>query len=114
LAALVQAIFDESDGTYGYRRVHAALARQDEDCDPELVRDITPPPSCSTSLEPKQDQTGVGPVAIPRSPHPKSWIHNRVSQRPYGADFRYGPWVWILGTVGCRRPNKTSPGRSTR
>ena len=28
LAALIQAIFDESDGTYGYRRVHAALTRQ--------------------------------------------------------------------------------------
>jgi hypothetical protein len=28
LATLIQAIFDESDGTYGYRRVHAALARQ--------------------------------------------------------------------------------------
>jgi hypothetical protein len=26
LTALVEAIFDESDGTYGYRRVHAALA----------------------------------------------------------------------------------------
>jgi hypothetical protein len=66
LAALVQAIFDESDGTYGYRRVHAALARQDEDCDPELVRDITSPPSCSTSLEPKQDQTFVSPAALPQ------------------------------------------------
>ena len=40
LAALVQAIFDESEGTYGYRRVHAALARQGESCGPELVRDI--------------------------------------------------------------------------
>ena len=40
LAALIQAIFDESDGTYGYRRVHAALARQGEGCGPELVRDL--------------------------------------------------------------------------
>jgi putative transposase len=40
LAALVQAIFDESDGTYGYRRVHAALARQGEGYGPELVRDL--------------------------------------------------------------------------
>jgi putative transposase len=40
LAALIQAIFDESDGTYGYRRVHAALARQGDDCGPELVRDL--------------------------------------------------------------------------
>jgi putative transposase len=40
LAALIQAIFDESDGTYGYRRVHAALARQGDRCGPELVRNI--------------------------------------------------------------------------
>ena len=40
LAALIQAIFDESEGTYGYRRVHAALARHGEGCGPELVRDL--------------------------------------------------------------------------
>lgn len=41
LTALIQAIFGESDSTYGYRRVHAALARQGDDCGPELVREIT-------------------------------------------------------------------------
>ncbi|HEX6401748.1 MAG TPA: IS3 family transposase, partial [Pseudonocardiaceae bacterium] len=40
LAVLIRAIFDESDGTYGYRRVHAALARQGDGCGPELVRDL--------------------------------------------------------------------------
>jgi putative transposase len=40
LARLIQAIFDDSDGTYGYRRVHAALARQGEQAGPELVRAI--------------------------------------------------------------------------
>jgi putative transposase len=40
LARLVQAIFDASDGTYGHRRIHAALRRQGEDCGPELVRDL--------------------------------------------------------------------------
>jgi putative transposase len=29
-----------SDDTYGYRRIHAALRRQGEDCGPELVRDL--------------------------------------------------------------------------
>jgi putative transposase len=41
LAALNEAIFDESDGTYGYRRIHAALARQGEHRGPEVVREIT-------------------------------------------------------------------------
>jgi transposase InsO family protein len=40
LATLIQAIFGESDRTYGYRRIHAALARLGEDRCPELVREI--------------------------------------------------------------------------
>ncbi len=33
-------IFEASDGTYGYRRVHAQLARQGQVCGPELVRSL--------------------------------------------------------------------------
>ena len=60
LAALVQAIFEESDGTYGYRRVHAALVRQGDVCGPELVRDLMselglvacqPRPCCPTTTQ---------------------------------------------------------------
>lgn len=40
LASLIQEIFDDSDETYGYRRVHAELARGGEHCTPELVRAI--------------------------------------------------------------------------
>lgn len=40
LAAVIQAIFEDSDSTYGYRRVHAALVRQGDGCGPELVREI--------------------------------------------------------------------------
>lgn len=38
LARLIEAIFTASDGTYGYRRVHAALVRSGHACSPELVR----------------------------------------------------------------------------
>ena len=34
LSALIEHIFDEHDGTYGYRRVHAVLARRGHLCDP--------------------------------------------------------------------------------
>lgn len=38
LAALIRWIFDRSDGTYGYRRVHAELARRGVPVDDETVR----------------------------------------------------------------------------
>lgn len=40
LAILIEWIFDDSDRTYGHRRIHAALIRQGEACSPELVRGI--------------------------------------------------------------------------
>jgi putative transposase len=38
LKLLIQTAFDASDGTYGYRRLHAQLARWAEQVSPELVR----------------------------------------------------------------------------
>jgi len=38
LALHIRAIFAWSDGTYGYRRIHAQLAREGVHCGPELVR----------------------------------------------------------------------------
>jgi putative transposase len=38
LKRLIAAIFTLSDGTYGYRRIHAQLVRQGDGCCPELVR----------------------------------------------------------------------------
>lgn len=38
LGLIIEVIFDDSDATYGYRRVHAALARMGEEASPELVR----------------------------------------------------------------------------
>lgn len=40
LKLLIRYSFDESDGTYGYRRVHADLARWGHPCSPELVRSL--------------------------------------------------------------------------
>jgi hypothetical protein len=40
LAAVIQAIIEESDSTYGYRRVPAALVRQGDGGGPELVREL--------------------------------------------------------------------------
>jgi len=40
IALVVQKSFDESDGTYGYRRVHADLAAWGVPAGPELVRSV--------------------------------------------------------------------------
>jgi putative transposase len=40
LAAMITAIFDANHGTYGYRRVHAVLARSGVEASPELVRQL--------------------------------------------------------------------------
>jgi putative transposase len=38
LKVLVKVVFEDSEQTYGYRRVHAELVRQGQRCSPELVR----------------------------------------------------------------------------
>jgi putative transposase len=38
LKTKIRALFRANDSTYGYRRMHAALARGGEPCGPELVR----------------------------------------------------------------------------
>jgi transposase InsO family protein len=69
LAALTQAIFEQSDGTYGYRRVHAALTRQGEVCGSELVRDIMRElelvPCQPRPWRPITTQAGEGGKSIP-------------------------------------------------
>jgi putative transposase len=69
LAVLVQAIFEQSDGTYGYRRIHAALTRQGEVCGPELVRDIMRElelvPCQPRPWRPTTTQAGEGGQSIP-------------------------------------------------
>jgi putative transposase len=69
LAVLIQAIFEESDNTYGYRRVRAALARQGDGCGPELVRDIMRErglvPWQPRPWRPTTTQPGDGAQAVP-------------------------------------------------
>ena len=40
LTERIQHYFEESEGTYGYRRIHADLAAEQTECSPELVRQI--------------------------------------------------------------------------
>ena len=40
LSALIEWVFNSSRGTYGYRRVHAALARRGVETSPDTVRSV--------------------------------------------------------------------------
>ena len=62
LALLIEKAFDDSDETYGYRRVHAQLVRWGETCTPELVRAL---------------MRRLGLVAC----QPRPWRHSPVASR---------------------------------
>ena len=40
LGDIIEVLFADSDATYGYRRIHAALVRACRPCDPQTVRAI--------------------------------------------------------------------------
>lgn len=65
LMLLVKKAFDDSDETYGYRRVHAQLLRWGEGCTPELVRAL---------------MRLLGLVAC----QPRPWRHSLTEQGPSG------------------------------
>ena len=63
LKVLIVEVFDDSDETYGHRRVHAALARLGEHCSVELVRGL---------------MRELGLVAC----QPRAWRHSLTEQDP--------------------------------
>jgi len=65
LKVLIAKAFADSDGTYGYRRLHAQLARWDEHCTPELVRAL---------------MRALGLVAC----QPRPWRHSLTESGPSG------------------------------
>lgn len=58
LAAMIRHIFTEHDGTYGYRRVHAVLARRGYPCHPETVRDLMRELAL-VACQPRRSRTGT-------------------------------------------------------
>jgi transposase InsO family protein len=65
LKLLIEKAFTESDGTYGYRRLHAQLARWNEHCTPEVVRGL---------------MRALGLVAC----QPRPWRHSLTEAGPSG------------------------------
>lgn len=65
LALLIAKAFVDSDATYGYRRLHAQLARWGQHCSPELVRSL---------------MRSLGLVAC----QPRPWRHSLTEAGPCG------------------------------
>lgn len=112
LAALIQAIFEQSDGTYGYRRIHAALTRQGEVCGSELVRDIMRElelvPCQPRPWRPITTQAGEGGTSIPdlmgrdfTAEHPGTKLVGDITYLPTWQGFCYLATVIDCCTKEC-------------
>ena len=107
LALMVGKAFELSDETYGYRRIHAQLARWGEACSPELVRGIMR----ELGLVPCQPRpwrhslTDADPAA---DPIPDLLGRDFTAQRPgekMVGDITYIPtwegWVYLATVIDC-------------
>lgn len=106
LRTLIEWIFEDSDRTYGHRRIHASLARQGESCGPELVRAIMR----ELGLVPCQPQpwrptTTIGGHA---GPIPDLLARNFTADAPgtkLVGDITYIPtwegWLYLATVIDC-------------
>jgi putative transposase len=106
LAALVKAVFEQSDQTYGYRRVHAQLVRQGEQVSPELVRELMR----ELELVACQPRPYRPRTTVPGDPGPIPDLVNRdfTAQAPgqkMVGDITYIPtwqgWMYLATVIDC-------------
>jgi transposase InsO family protein len=107
LAVLVRKVFEDSDETYGHRRIHAQLVRWGASCTPELVRSIMR----ELGLVPCQPRpwrhslTEADPAA---GPIPDLVARDFTAERPgekMVGDITYIPtwqgWVYLATVIDC-------------
>jgi putative transposase len=106
LTKLIAAIFTQSDETYGYRRIHAQLARQGEQVSPEHVRELMR----ELDLVACQPRPWRPTTTVPGDPGPIPDLVNRdftadaPGQKMVG-DITYIPtwegWVYLATVIDC-------------
>lgn len=101
LEAQIRFCFDHSDGTYGYRRVHARLARWGTWVDPEFVRKIM----SQLGLVPCQPgRSGRSPPSPATPPTcPTGWLATSPPTRPEANSSAIGT-ISEPGKDGCISP----------
>ena len=96
---MIEWVFNSSRGTYGYRRVHAALARRGVETSPEAVRSIMRAQGLEAAQPRRKDRAPLsrppGPGLVPR-PGPAE-LHRQQA----GSE------------VGGRHPPVSAPGRDS-
>jgi transposase InsO family protein len=107
LQLLIQKVFDDSDGTYGYRRVHAQLARQGERCTPELVRSIMRERGL-VPCQPRPWRCGLTEADPAAGPIPDLVARDFTATAPgekMVGDITYIPtwegWVYLATVIDC-------------
>jgi putative transposase len=106
LTKLIAAIFTQSDETYGYRRIHAHLARQGDHVSPEHVRELMR----ELDLVACQPRPWRPTTTVPGDPGPIPDLVNRdftadaPGQKMVG-DITYIPtwegWVYLATVIDC-------------
>lgn len=106
LKAVIQAIFEDSDGTYGYRRVHAVLERSEIPAGRELVRGLMR----ELGLEPCQPRpwrpvtTIAGDSAQVPDLVQRDFTADALGQKLVG-DITYIPtwqgWLYLATVIDC-------------
>jgi putative transposase len=106
LATLIEWIFNDSDHTYGHRRIHAALHRQGERVTPELVRSIMRERGL-TPCQPRPFRPTTT-VAGDRSATPDLLARNFHADAPgtkLVGDITYLPtwqgWLYLATVIDC-------------
>ena len=106
LRLLISKAFSDSDGTYGYRRVHTQLARWDEHCTPELVRALMRALGL-VACQPRPWRHSLTEGG-PSGPIPDLVVRNFTAQAPgtkLVGDITYIPtwegWLFLATVIDC-------------
>lgn len=106
LKLLINKAFTDSDGTYGYRRIHAQLARWGELCTPELVRGLLRELGL-VACQPRpwrHSLTEAGPAGPIPDLVARDFTADRPGEKMVG-DITYIPtwegWLYLATVIDC-------------
>jgi transposase InsO family protein len=107
LKPVIVKAFSDSDGRYGYRRVHAQLARWGVHCHPEVVRDLMRELDL-VPCQPRRSRKGTTKQAAKRADIPdlinRDFTATAPGQKLVG-DITYIPtwegWVYLALVIDC-------------